>query len=641
MHTSCFIDACTVYCTVFIKKIKKYNKSKTKVYFQFILAQSYRGEGFVKQRNILYLGSHQMLEEDNNRAALLKYLRSKIHQSPLLIDTTPKDIKLLGDSLYQKYLIRYGLNEDGSVPEGMEMDKVMPSIPSKHLLADNHLVDLNKLEVYETKNFGNEHLCKQTMDKLGLLVKLEQLGMSSEKALRCCVAIVARAIYCSSEHKTAQILLQNSSLLECYDIQDPINHKQLYAVADSLYKHKEKIDKFLYDKVTDLFDLKDKLVIFDISNTYFETRKANSKIAKYGRSKEKRNDCPLVVFTGVINAEGFIRHSRIYEGNTPDSATLSEMIKDLEHYSPQSKSKTIVIDAGIADEENLELIKEKGYDYVCVSRKRLKDHPIEEATKKVYRTTDREKRKVALCLFEAVGHTDTWMYVQSDAKRLKEESMSKKLHERFIESLEEVKRALHKKNGTKKTIKVHERIGRKKEAHKRVSGQYTIRVITQEDKATNITWEKKNNKVNTDKEKGIYFIRTSHKNIEEGNLWDIYNTIREVESTFRCLKSDLNIQPIHHQNDGRVKSHIYLTILAYQVVNTIRHMLKQKGLNYDWRNITRIMSTQTIQTVKLNSDKQEIHMRAVSTPIKEVIEIYNATNSKSIIDKKKKSVVYH
>jgi len=82
-----------------------------------------------------------------------------------------------------------------------------------------------------------------------------------------------------------------------------------------------------------LFNLEDKLVIFDISNTYFETRKANSKLAKYGRSKEKRSDCPLVVFTGVINPQGFIRHSRIYQGNTADTATLEDMIKDLSSHN--------------------------------------------------------------------------------------------------------------------------------------------------------------------------------------------------------------------------------------------------------------------------------------------------------------------
>ncbi|MCH8553972.1 MAG: transposase, partial [Schleiferiaceae bacterium] len=59
------------------------------------------------------------------------------------------------------------------------------------------------------------------------------------------------------------------------------------------------------------------------------------------------------------------------------------------------------------------------------------------------------------------------------------------------------------------------------------------------------------------KENGVYFIRTSYKDTSEKELWQIYNTIREVESTFRCLKSDLQIRPVHHQKDERIEAHLY------------------------------------------------------------------------------------
>jgi len=117
--------------------------------------------------------------------------------------------------------------------------------------------------------------------------------------------------------------------------------------------------------------------------------------------------------------------------------------------------------------------------------------------------------------------------------------------------------------------------------------------------------------------------------------------IREVESTFRCLKSDLNIRPIHHQKDERVEAHIYLTILAYQLVNTIKYMLKAKGIKYNWTNILRIMNTQTIQTIILPTDKKNIHISKASNPIEEVQQIYKATNCKQTKAAIKKYVVYH
>jgi len=209
-----------------------------------------------------------------------------------------------------------------------------------------------------------------------------------------------------------------------------------------------------------MFDIEDKLVIFDISNTYFETAKRVNK--------EKRSDCPPVVFTGVINAQGFIRHSRIYKGNKTDTGMLSDMVADLEKYSGRAKKKTIVIDAGIATEENLSLIREKGCDYVCASRKRLGDY---KGGTSVNQFTDRDKNKVELAVFRPKGYPDTWMYVQSDTKRKKEESMSGKLAGRFEEELRGIRAALSKKRGTKKVEKVWERIGRAKQKHKRASGR--------------------------------------------------------------------------------------------------------------------------------------------------------------------------
>src|SRR5699024_910561 len=304
-------------------------------------------------------------------------------------------------------------------------------------------------------------------------------GMDREEVKKALISIASRAIYTSSEHKTAQILEMNSSLKEGLGYKEPITHKQLYRISDLLYARKAKIDQYLYDHITDMFSIEDKIVIYDISNTYFESRKTNSKLAAYGRSKEKRYDCPIVVFTGVINAEGFIRHSRIYEGNKTDQSTLSDMISDMEQYSG-SGDKTVVMDAGIATDENLEMLEDKGYKYVYGSRNRIKDNLAACIQNQIKQSTADDKNEVGLSVFTPKGYKDTWMLVQSEAKQRKEESMCDKLRGRFEQDLHTAKAALHKKGGTKTIEKVWERIGRLKEKQ--------------------------------DKTKGIYFIRTNYKN---------------------------------------------------------------------------------------------------------------------------------
>jgi len=614
---------------MFIREVKKQRSPSARVFYQYSLVQAARVEGKVKQRVILYLGSDTELRDKNSRDLVLQALKAKLFGQPELFpEDIPPHLRKLALSYYQKYRIKYG-----EAPA----DEV--SLPPKREQADYHQVDIRGMELVDVKSFGGEHLCRQVLEKLRLEDCFRSLGMSGGQARRGLLAIAARALFSSSEHKTARILTMNSELGACYG-QKPLTHKQLYQIGDQLYEHKEQIDRFLYRRITDLFDINDKLVIFDLSNTYFETGKAGSRLARYPRSKERRNDCPVVVFTGVINPQGFIRHSRIYEGGRPDPQTLEEMIADLEAHSGGASKKTIVMDAGIATEDNLTLLRQKEYEYVCVSRKRLKAYP-ESVQDQVVRQTARGKGQVQLSVFHPEGQPDTWMYVQSPAKRKKEESMNQKLSARFEQDLQTIRAAFDKKGGTKNIEKVWERIGRARQKHRRVSGRYQISVDQREGKATGMRWERKPDPVKEDKEKGVYFIRTSYEHPSEGELWDIYNTIREVESTFRCLKTDLQLRPVYHQNEDRIEAHLYLTILAYQLVNTIRYMLGQKGIHYDWRNIRRIMSTQTIQTVELPTDKKTIHLRKPSKPIAEVQQIYKATGCRDTQKTVKKYVVYH
>lgn len=616
---------------MFIRQIKKQRSKDSKVFCQYTLAQTSRINGKVKQTNILYLGSDRLLDDKNNRHLVLEMLKSRIFKQPELFPVQVSgELKRLALSYYEKYLIKYGQNQDNPT-----------SIPPPKEQSEFHNTDIKGLQVEDVKEFGAEHLCKQTIDKLGLESFLKGLGLSEAQVSTSLISIAARAIYAASEHKTAQILEINSELAACFGHSQPISHKQLYSLSDRLFRHKDAIDRYLYERLSNMFSFKNSLVIFDISNTYFETGKHQSQKAKYGRSKEKRNDCPLVVFTAVINREGFIRHSRIYEGNKADVATLEDMIKDLQANAKGATQKTIVIDAGIADDKNLELIEQKGYKYVCVSRKRLRDYKLDETTSKPVTLTTKSKEKVELQIFHPEQYQDTWMYVESEGKRKKETSIDQKLRQRYLEELQSIKDAFSKKGGTKKTEKVWERIGRAKEKHKHVSVRYKISLEEQHGKAIDMKWKFVENKIKQDKSRGVYFIRTNIEASSESQLWDIYNTIREVEATFRGLKSDLNIRPVHHQNDERIDAHMYLTILAYQLVNTIRHMLKNKGINHDWKNIVRIMSTQKIQTIQIPTDKKVIYLRKPSKPIKQVQEIYKATQCDNTQKPIKKYVVYH
>ena len=167
---------------------------------------------------------------------------------------------------------------------------------------------------------------------------------------------------------------KNSAIGELteYDC-EKITKDKLYESALRLYAVKDQLEQHLSHTTNELFDISDKIVLYDLTNTYFEGQYSSSELAKYGRSKEKRNDAKLVVLALVVNIYGFIKYFAIHQGNMADSENLSLMIDKLSRCT-NAQNPVVVIDAGIATEENLEMIKGKGYHYLCVSRTKLKDY---------------------------------------------------------------------------------------------------------------------------------------------------------------------------------------------------------------------------------------------------------------------------
>ena len=159
-----------------------------------------------------------------------------------------------------------------------------------------------------------------------------------------------------------------------YDM-NTLTKDKLYQSALHLYKVKDKIEKHLSRRTNELFYLEDKIILYDLTNTYFEGEKRNSRLAKFGRSKEKRSDAKLVVLALVVNTEGFIKYSSVLQGNIADCQTLSAMIEKLASHTWGHKA-VVVLDAGIATGENLEMITQKGYKYLCVRRTKLKDYQV-------------------------------------------------------------------------------------------------------------------------------------------------------------------------------------------------------------------------------------------------------------------------
>lgn len=488
-------------------------------------------------------------------------------------------------------------------------------------------IDLDTAEHTDARNVGAEWLCKQTIDKLGLEEFLRDQGWSNHSIHTALSALIIRTVYAVSERSSYYYLRDNSAAAELYtgsqDWTPGIN--ALYKVTDKLYELKEKIERHLCNVTDNLFNIDNKLMLFDLTNFYFEGSKRESKKAQFGRSKEKRSDCKLLVLALCINKEGFIRYSSILEGNTADPKSLPDMIDTLADRNPVQKEKSLVVmDAGIATENNLKLIKAKGYNYLCVSRTKLKDYTLSEDHKSVM-VKDARKQTITLNKVHTEGE-DYYLEITSPSKTMTESSMNKLWRERFETELKKINDGIAKKGGTKLYEKVVERTGRAIQKYPSIAKYYAIDYVRNEEKPKEmlrVDWKIKDLSA-IESGHGVYFLRTNVETLDERTTWDYYNLIREIECTNRQLKTDLNLRPIYHQTDDRSDAHLFFGLLAYWVVNTIRCQLKREGETCYWTEIVRRMSTQKLVTTEGRNPLGDIvQMRQCSNPSKQATAIYD------------------
>ena len=641
---------------MYFKGSGRHNPTTNQPGWYYRLVESYRNsDGRVCHRTLLNLGFLEGLSpEQMNLIGKILTARAE-NQGKQLFEFPVSD-----DPVLTQYVEAYYAR--------LVSEKRIDAAPARTKVSksgkDWQTIDVNSIKNKDVREVGAEWLCFQAIRQLGVGTLLSDQGWDEDQVQLAITHIISRAVYPASELKTSSWIKENSAVCELtgYDI-DKITKDKLYGISQKLYQIKQELEQYLSLRTNELFDIEDKIILYDLTNTYFEGSMRGSKLAKFGRSKEKRADAKLVVLALVINPEGFIKYSDIFQGNISDTATLGKIIDHLRERTSLSAHKAIiVIDAGIASEGNLKLIKEKGYEYICVTRSSMKDYSV-VAADAVVTIRDNKQQKIELCQVRKEGHTDYFLKIESHSKELKERSMNEQFQQRFEEGMQKIADSLTKKGGIKQADKVHERIGRLKQKFPSIARYYDIELEVapkpepakkgkgkkaREQKKENeienkiVTsirwWVKEGIEINV--RSGVYFLQTSIQDTEKV-LWDGYNTIREIEATFRVLKTDLDLRPIYHKKDDTTMAHLNLGLLAYWLVNTIRHQLKKEGIKSQWKEIVRTMNTQkAVTTTAQNNHDEIIHIRRCTEPNEKVKRIYDILKYKSEPYKKKKFVVH-
>lgn len=380
-----------------------------------------------------------------------------------------------------------------------------------------------------------------------------------------------------------------------------------------------------------LFSLPERLCLFDLTNTYFEGKATNNPKASRGHSKEKRTDCKLITLALIVDESGFAKYSQLYPGNQYEGRTLVEMIESLTKVRPDLASdRTVVIDAGIANEENIQYLHANKFHYIVVDRGNVSD--MDTGDMKTIRE-DKNGVQVEVKRYEKEG--EVYLLCRSAGGKEKDKSIRTRQEDIFLERVKFYQGGLGKKGRTKRYSKIIEMIGRLREKYPRASKVYDIEVIPADapskDKsvhAKEIIYKKREGYEEAGKRDGCYLLRTDRNDLSDKEIWETYVMLTRVEKAFRNLKSSLGLRPNFHQKEKRADAHMFISVLAYHILHAIELGMRKTGDHRSWESIKAVLSTHQRLTIEYNQKTQkEIqrhHIRLCSNPEPEHKKIYKA-----------------
>ena len=600
---------------MFIRRTQTRNRVSGEPYITFRLVHSARVGGAIKQTTLLNLGSHFDLPQAH-WPALAQRIDELVHgQRSMLEATLPEEVQAFAQRFAAQLIAR-----KPAVPSlGAARANPAPDLTAAHppgkpagqtVEPDRYQeVDLDSLELVDPRSVGVEHAALTAMRRCGLEDKLSELGLNRAQIAAALGNIVARMAQPGSELATHAWLKDTSGLGELIDFDfQTMDLNRLYRASDALYKHREALQEHLFGQARSMFGLGQTITLYDLTNTYFEGVAAGVSKAKRGHSKECRSDCPLVTLAMALDASGFVRRVQFFPGNASEPATLKGMLTGL-HAAPGA---TVVMDAGIAALANLSWLREQGYHYVVVSK--LRERQFDPALA----TSVQSAGGVMIGLQRVQGaQGEVLLYCHSPAREEKDRAIDTAKASGLEAALNKLQASLSKPRGTQGVATFMQRLGQAKQRYARAARHYEITVATDPEGklVTAITWVKHILPGSAAAHPGVYCLRTTLVEQDNATLWRTYIMLTELESVFRTLKTDLGLRPVFHRVDRRVEGHLFISVLAYHFVHTLRLQLKEHGINDSWNTLRQALATQRRVTATLQRrDGRTVHVRKATRP---------------------------
>jgi transposase len=383
--------------------------------------------------------------------------------------------------------------------------------------------------------------------------------------------------------------------------------QHFYRAMDFLLEHAEKIQEEVFWSTATLLNLTVDLIFFDTTNTYFQSEEpGDSDIKAYGKSKDKRDDLPLVTIGLAVTREGIPVRCWVLPGNQHDAKSVEQIQQDLNSW--KLGRVVWVMDRGMASEDNRRILQKAGGQFI-LGEKLRGNQLSEEALNRAGRfKVVNEKVHIKEVVMKEGSLNRRYVIVYNPEQAKHDRIIRDQLLERLQCELEQ----LNARRSTKAKCEVLLHPSMKRYVKELKSGKLRI------DKAKVKQEEKL---------EGKYLLSSSDKSLSAQDIALGYKQLMEVERAFRTLKTTLSLRPIYHSKDERIRSHVLLCWLALLLVR-----IAETKTDLSWTRIRRQMQrlhlgeflnkkSRVLRHTELVEDQRNILKKLKIKPPKSILKV--------------------
>jgi len=456
--------------------------------------------------------------------------------------------------------IRNSYREDGKVKHqtiskihGLTLDLLQ----NMKAAFDGFTINHSDIKLHDGREYGASSLLFNLAKKIGLD---SIIYSKNEPWVRNALAmIIGRIVYQGSK-----LALSNIASISCLwevcgvkDFEIDVD-KNCYDAMDELLARQNMIQKKLVSK-----HLSDgSVILYDITSTYLEGEYEDSNSIDYGYNRDKKRGKRQIVIALICTKEGCPVAVEVFSGNTSDSTTVQDKIKEIKEIYGVSKF-IFVGDRGMLTQKNIDECKD--IDTITA----LKYAAIKKLC---------EEKGVQLSMFDEKMTTEVILPEEPDVRYAlrknpiraqKQRETRSRIIQKTENALSEI--ATPKKKAADKTLAAR--------AAKIFYKYKTEKYFAWDIQGNKIVYSRKEDII-ADEEKydGLYVIRSNvSKDIMTiCEVVEAYKSLINVEQAFRNIKTvQLEIRPIYHRTDERIKAHVFICMLSYYLLWHMNRALKQ------------------------------------------------------------------